>query len=501
MAAKDAFMQYMEEHFIALTYDDVRLRTGHARVMPDDVDLSSYFSRNVPLKIPIVSAAMDTVTEHRMAIAIAKLGGIGIIHRGLSPKAQADEVARVKYHMNGLIDKPICVKADETVESILRKIDEKKFTFHSLPVIDADNKLIGLLTRDDFEFCDDTSLTASDIMSKDVITAPQGTTLADAYRIMGERRKKKLPIVDEHGRVVGLYVFSDLKRIKSGRSAMNNVDARDQLIVGAAVGVGEDAFTRTKLLAAKKVNVIVIDTAHADTDLVFETLKQLKRNFSNLDIVVGNVSQPDSVQRLIEAGADGIKVGQGPGSICTTRVIAGIGCPQVTAVWRASQVAASCEVPINADGGIRFTGDIPIAIGAGAHSVTLGSMLAGTLEAPGDIVHFRGKQWKGYRGMGSKSAMSESAASRDRYGQTGTGKDNLVPEGIEGLVPYKGELGTIMVQYLGGLRRGMGYVGAATIAELRDKANFDRLTSAGQVESHPHDVVITAEAPNYHRED
>lgn len=490
-------LERAREEGIALTFDDVRLKTGYSEVMPDDVNLESKFSRNVGLKIPIVSAAMDAVTEYKLAIELAKLGGLGVIHKNLSPKEQAFNVTRVKHHLNGLIEKPICAYEDEKVSEILSKRDAQDYTFHSFPVLSREGKLVGIITRNDFEFCDDNSYPAAEIMSTDLLTAPKETDLDKAYDVMRKEKKKILPLVKEDGKIVGMYVFSDVKRIKTRSAETYNVDNKNQLRVGAAVGVGESALERVALLAKKNVDVIVIDTAHGDTKSVIETLKEIKRNYNGLDVVVGNISIGASAKRLADAGADGIKIGQGPGSICTTRQIAGVGRPQVSAIYDCVKELEKYEIPICADGGLRDSGDIPIAIGAGAHSVMMGGMLAGTEEAPGEIVFLQGRQWKNYRGMGSLSAMEESKSSRERYLQGEGGKDQIIPEGVEGLVLYKGKLDEVIFQYVGGLRRGMGYVGAASIKELRKKGDFDRITAAGFSESHPHDIKITKETPNY----
>jgi IMP dehydrogenase len=491
---KDAFFTKMEALGLALTFDDVLLRTGHAEVMPDQVSLNSWFSRSIPLHVPLVSAAMDTVTEHDLAIAIAKQGGLGIIHRQLSPEDQAAEVARVKYHLNGMIIKPICVRPEDTIQSLLARREEKQWTFHSFPVTDENNRLVGILTGNDFDLCDDPSLPVKDVMTPSVFDAPQGTTLEQAYRLMKQHQCKVLPVVDRERRVVGLYTLSDVKRILSGLNKINNVDERGQLRVGAAVGVGDESLQRVELLHRENVDVIVLDSAHGDSKPVLTALRTIKAAFPTLDVVAGNISEPESALRLIEAGADGIKIGQGPGSICTTRKVAGIGCPQVTAVYACARVAAEHRIPICADGGIRYSGDILIALATGAASVMVGSLFAGTKEAPGPVTFLQGRQWKIYRGMGSLGALQASAASRERYRQSGK---HFVPEGIEGLVPYKGELAEILPQYIGGLRNGMGYVGAASIGELHSKADFLRITPAGDKESHPHDVMIAKEAPNY----
>lgn len=499
MLAKDAFFASLGR--LALTYDDVRLKSGvggASRTQPSEVVLKTRFSRNVPMNIPIVAAAME-ITEAEMAIGMAIAGGLGIIHRNLDPEKQAKAVATVKFYVNGLIEKPICVRTTDTIEAILRMLDEKPYKFTSLLVINRNERLVGMLTQRDFDFCDDpSSVTARDIMTKKVITAPQGTDFDTAYALMKERRTKLLPMVDDKKRVVGLYTHHDLKAIKTGRSERSNVDARGQLRVGAAVGTGEEAMLRAKLLAEKRVDVLVVDTAHGDTKSVIETLEHLKAEYPTLDVVAGNVSEPWSAQRLIDAGADGIKVGQGPGSICTTRDVTGIGCPQVTAVYNCARIAAEAGVPVIADGGLRFAGDIAIALGAGAESVMMGKMLAGADESPGDIVHYQGRRWKPYRGMGSLGAMLQNKGSRERYKQDGVDAKNLIPEGVEGLVPYDGPLASVLHQYLGALRQSLGYYhGVSTLEQFRAVADFHQITAAGRAESHPHDIVITRDVPNY----
>lgn len=493
IAKRDAFFKKISDQGIALTYDDVRLTTGYSAILPDNIDVESRFSKNVGLKIPIVSAAMDTVTEAEMAISIAKLGGIGVIHKNFSAQEQADQVAKVKYHLNGLIEKPICFDENTSIGEILAYKKEKEFNFHSFLIIDARHRLVGILTKNDFDFCEDYALKAKQIMTKKVITGNPGVGLREAYRIMKESRKKVLPLIDKDGKIAGLYTFSDVKRVLLGDSKTFNVDKDGRLRVAAAVGVYDDAFERVEKLVSEKVDLVIVDTAHGDSKGVIETLKLLKKRY-DIDVMAGNISEPESAQRLCRAGADGLKVGQGPGSICTTRIIAGIGKPQVSAIYECAKVAAKFGVPVCADGGLKFSGDIPIAIGAGAHSVMMGNMLAGTKESPGEFRFHQGVQYKVYRGMGSLGAMESNKGSRERYNQ---GKNDLVPEGMEGMVPYKGPLKEVVYQYLGGLRRGMGYVGAENIEELRTIAQFVRITEAGKAESHPHDIVITREAPNY----
>lgn len=424
-----------------------------------------------------------------------------MIHRNLSPKAQAKEVARVKFFLNGLIAKPFTVRETDTIEEILNRRKEKKWKFHSLPVVNGAGKVVGLLTENDFDFCDDLSKPAREVMTTELITAPPDTSLDEAYNLMREARKKVLPLVYEERKLAGMYTFSDLKRIKSKKSAIYNVDDRGQLRVAAAVGAGDAALERAELLIEQGVDAIVIDTAHGDSREVIRTLRELKRLFPATDVVAGNISEPESAKRLTDAGADGVKVGQGPGSICTTRIIAGIGCPQLTAVYNCAHAIEGSGVPVCADGGIEYSGDIPVGIGAGAHSVMIGRLLAGTEETPGDTVLFQGTKMKDYRGMGSLGAMESSNESKERYRQAGEAKGKLVPEGVEGLVPYQGEVSKVIEMLVGGLRSGMGYVGAATIEELREKADFRRPSAAGIRESHPHGIFITKDAPNYRREE
>jgi IMP dehydrogenase len=499
--AKAEFFKNMASLGLAVTYDDVRLQTGYSEHPPAEVDLKTRFTRRVSLNIPVVSAAMDTVTEQEMAIEIAKLGGIGVIHRGIAPETQASQVKRTKLFLNGLIERPITVQAKQTVEEVHRMRLERRWSFHSFPVIGENGRLVGVLTRNDFDFCTDPTLSVAEIMTTELVTAPVDTPIDEAYEIMSRERKKLLPLVDEEHRLHGMYIYSDVKRIKTGSSIEYNVDAEGRLRTAADIGVGEGALERLALMA-RYLDVAAISTAHGDSRNVLWTVHEIKKLYGDrFDIYVGNVSESESAKRLLDAGADGIGVGQGPGSICTTRIVAGIGCPQVTAVYNCVTAIAGSDVPVCADGGIRYSGDIPVAIGAGAHSVMMGRVLAGTREAPGDIQPYRGAPVKMYRGMGSLSAMEASSASRERYRQGDMPSTKLVPEGIEGVVPFQGDLKDVLHQYLGGLRAGMGYVGAANIEELREKADFHRITGAGVVESHPHDIIITTDAPNYKRRD
>ncbi len=493
---KPEFFRKMEELGLALSYDNIRVKTGHSEFLPTEVDLSSKFSRNVPLKRPIVSSPMDTVTEHHMAIAMAKLGGLGIIHRKLSLAEQIHCVERVKFHLLGFVEKPICVNENDTVEELLKRREEKEYSFHSSPVINNEGKLVGVLTADDFDFCLDLKVKVSSIMSTNLVTGAKDISFEKAFQKMREAKKKLLPLLDASNNIAGMYVWSDVRRTVTGNKEGYNLDASGRLRVGAAVGVGEEALERAEQLSRRGVDVIVIDTAHGDAKFVIWTLKEMKKLFS-CDVVVGNISEPGSAKRLADAGADGIKVGQGPGSICTTRIIAGIGCPQVTAVYNCAEAIKGTGIPICADGGINYSGDITVALAIGADCVMIGNLFAGTDEAPGEVIMKKGRPYKFYRGMGSLSAMQESLASRERYGQAGQKPGKLVPEGIEGVVPYKGEVARIFEQLVGGLSSGMGYIGASSIRELSEKSDFYRIDAAGLRESHPHNVTITREAPNY----
>jgi IMP dehydrogenase len=495
---KDSFFKKQEALGEALTYGDVSLRLRHSSVKPTEVNTTSRFSRNIELKRPIVSSPMDTVTGPEAAIAMALEGGIGIIPKSNTPKEQASAVSKVRHHLNGLILKPICVQVDETIGKIKKMIGERGFSFRSFPVIDSEKRLVGLLTNNDFAFCRDDGLRVKDVMSpkKDLITRSTNVPIAEVFEIMQTSKKKILPIVNDDGTIFGMYVYSDVQRIISGGSAFYSLDASGSLLVGASIGVGEDALMRAELLAEKGVSVFVIGTAHADSADVFQTLKAVKKLYPRIDVVVGNICEGSAAKSLVKLGADGILVGVGPGSICTTRVVAGVGCPQLTAIHECEKAIRETDVPICADGGIEYSGDIPKAIGAGARSVMLGGLLAGTAEAPGDVITFKGVKYKVYRGMGSEGAMRDLAASKERYGQGGSKAGKLVPEGIEGRVPFSGTIAEVMFQLVGGLRAGMGYLGAATIEDLRWNADFRKVSAAGKKEAHPR-IEITSEAPNY----
>jgi IMP dehydrogenase len=492
----DIFFQKMARLGLALAYSDVRMKTKYSEILPSEADLTTRFSRRINLKNPLVSAAMDTVTESKMAIEMAKLGGLGIIHcgRGITAKEQSAEVDKVKFYLNGLIKKPITVKDNETIEEILNRVEEKGFSFRSFPVLNSAGKIVGVISKSDFEFCRNPSLRAKDLMSKNLIKAPSNISIEKAFDLMCRNKKKVLPLINHKGIMAGMYVFADLKRIIEGSSIGYTLDENGNLRVGAAVSTGEEAVERAGMLASKGVDVIVLDTAHGDSSRVIQTLKEIKKLYPHIDVITGNVSEPESAKRLAKAGADGIKVGQGPGSICTTRMIAGVGCPQITAVYNCAKAVKGMGIPICADGGIEYSGDIGIAIGLGAESVMMGFMLSGTLETPGEVIMTENGPVKEYRGMGSLSAMKESFNARKRYGQTNVKK--LVAEGVATRVPYKGKVFKVIEQLVGGLRATMGYVGAKDIKELQKKADIFRITSKGMAESHPR-VDITEEAPNY----
>ena len=494
------FFKKMEAQGLMLTYEDVRLRTKSSEVLPRDTKLYTRFSRRVLLNMPIVSSPMDTVTTAPMAIAMAEAGGLGVIHRNLDPEAQAREVGRVKHRLHGRIETPITVPAHYTVRMVLELREDRHFPFNTFPVVSANNEIVGLLTRNDFDFCKDVEQGVTEVMTpkEDLVTAEAKTTQQQAYDLMCRRKRKVLPLVDGGGRLQGMYLFSDLKRILAG-GQMHSTDMKGQLLVAAAVGAGDMAFVRAKHLAQKHCDVFVIDTAHGDSAEVLQTIQALKQAHPHIDVVAGNVSSGSSALRLVEAGADGILVGQGPGSICTTRVVAGVGVPQVSAVYECVEALQDKRVPVCADGGINNSGDMVTALAVGASTVMLGRLLAGTEESPGETHFYQGMQVKAYRGMGSLGAMQDSVASRARYKQGETSLSKLVPEGVEGVVPHKGPVGAVLDQYIGGIRSGMGYLGAKTLRDLADRAELFRISSAGLRESHPHDVTITRDAPNYRR--
>lgn len=476
-----------------LTFDDVLLLPGRSDVLPKDVDLRTYLSRHVKLNIPLVSAAMDTVTEANLAIAIAREGGIGIIHRAMSPERQAKEVDKVKKSESGMIIDPVTVDPDAPLSEVEKLMATYKIS--GIPVT-KNGRLIGIITNRDMRFETDMKKKVSQVMTKErLITAPVGTTLDKAKEILHKYKIEKLPIVDKDFNLKGLITIKDIEKRKKYPNACK--DRLGRLMVGASVGVGEEAIYRAELLAKAGADVIVIDTAHGHSKAVIETLKKLKKRL-DIDIIAGNVATEEGALDLIKAGADAIKVGIGPGSICTTRIVAGAGVPQITAIMNCYKVAKRYKVPLIADGGIKYSGDITKALAAGATSVMIGSLFAGTDEAPGEIVLYEGRSYKEYRGMGSLGAMMQGT--KDRYGQQDVEPKKLVPEGVEGRVPYKGPLANTIHQLIGGLKSGMGYCGARTLEELRKKARFIQISQAGLRESHVHDVILVKEAPNYRRE-
>jgi IMP dehydrogenase len=478
-----------------LTYDDVLLVPSYSEVLPRDVNITSRFSRNIYLNSPIVSAAMDTVSESSMAIAIAREGGIAVIHKNMSVELQAKEVRSVKRAESGMILDPVTLKQNATVKDA--KLMMKEFRIGGIPVIDDNNTLVGIVTNRDLRFINDSNLTLNEVMTKDdLIVTQENTTLAQAEKILQKHKIEKLPVVDENGQLIGLITYRDIIKVRIQPNA--NKDSFGRLRVAAGVGVTPDILIRVSALVNAGVDAVVVDTAHGHTKGVVDSLRLIKSKYPDLDVVVGNIATAEAAKYLVDAGADGLKVGIGPGSICTTRVVAGVGVPQFTAVMMVAEAVKGSGVPVIADGGIRYTGDIVKAISAGADSVMLGSLLAGTEESPGETVIYEGRKFKTYRGMGSIDAMK--AGSKDRYFQdVEDDVQKLVPEGIVGRVDYKGTLAEVMYQFIGGLRAGMGYCGANDIVSLQENSQFVRITGSGIIESHPHDVTITREAPNYSR--
>src|SRR6478752_7634430 len=479
-----------------LTFDDVLLVPAESSVLPNDVSTATRLTRTIALEVPVVSAAMDTVTEARMAIAVAREGGIGIVHRNLSIAAQVDEVDKVKRSEAGMIVEPVTLSPDALVSDAVDVME--RYHISGVPVTDERGKLVGILTNRDLRFERDLTQPVSALMtSQGLVTAPVGTTLGEAERLLHRHRIEKLPIVDADGRITGLITVKDIQKRVAFPQATK--DAQGRLRVGAAVGVGPDAVERAQALADAGADVLVVDTAHGHSHGVLEMVGRIAALSGEFELIAGNISTGEAAEALIDAGADAVKVGQGPGAICTTRVVAGVGVPQITAVYEIAEVASRHGVPVIADGGLTSSGDVAKAIAAGADTVMLGSMLAGTDEAPGDVIVVQGERYKEYRGMGSLGAMKARGFSKDRYFQ-GDVEDveKLVPEGIEGRVAYKGSLAPIVYQLVGGLRQAMGYCGAAAIPDMKD-AQFIRITGAGLRESHPHDVTITKEAPNYRR--
>lgn len=476
----------------AITFDDILLVPAKSKVLPRDVNISTRLTRNININTPILSAAMDTVTESELAIAMAREGGIGILHKNMSIEKQANEVDRVKRSESGMILDPITLKVNQTVGDANRLMERYKIS--GFPIVNDKNELIGVLTNRDLRFEPDQNIRVSKLMTKEnLITAPVGTTLLQAEKILQKHKIEKLPVVDKNGKIRGLITFKDI--IKRKKHPFAAKDSHGRLICGAAVGISKDTLERVAALVKANVDVVVVDTAHGHSTGVVNIVKQIKRKF-DIDVIAGNVATAEGTLELIKAGADAIKVGIGAGSICTTRVVAGVGMPQITAVFNSVIAARKYNIPIISDGGIKQTGDIPKAIAAGADSIMVGGLLAGTEESPGEKVLYEGRVFKMYRGMGSLEAMK--AGSGDRYFQDPEEElSKLVPEGIEGRVPYKGPLSDVIYQMVGGLRAAMGYCGCKTIEELQKNTKFVEITGAGLKESHPHDVIVTKEAPNY----
>lgn len=475
---------------VGLTFDDVLLVPAKSDIMPRDVDISTQLTKNIRINIPLVSAAMDTVTDAELAMAIAREGGIGIVHRAMSPQRQASEIDKVKKSESGMILDPIIISPDAPMSEAVKLME--KYRISGVPVT-VGTKLVGILTNRDMRF--ETKLTkkVSEVMTKErLVTAPVGTDLDKAKDLLHKYKIEKLPIVDKDFNLKGLITIKDIEKRRKYPNACK--DEAGRLRVGAAVGVGEDALHRAELLMKAGVDVIAIDTAHGHTKAVMDTLKMLKKSF-DIDIIVGNVATAEGTADLIKAGADAIKVGIGPGSICTTRIVAGSGVPQITAIQNCYSIAKKSRVPLIADGGIKYSGDVIKALAAGAHTVMIGNLFAGTDESPGESVLYQGRSYKVYRGMGSLGAMEQGT--KDRYMQEGVEKNKLVPEGVEGRVPSKGPMSQSVHQLIGGVRAGMGYCGCKTLTELRNKSKFIKITNAGLKESHVHDVIITKEAPNY----
>ena len=489
-------MSFIDERVLptGLTFDDVLLVPAYSEVLPREVSTVGRFSRNITLNIPIVSAAMDTVTEATLAIALAREGGIGVVHKNMSIAAQAAHVRRVKRAESGMIYDPVTILKDNTVGDALQIMQENKIG--GIPVVDNDGMLIGIVTNRDLRFQSDMERKIEEVMTKENIVTTHETDLKSAAKVLLENKIEKLPVVDNKGKLIGLITYRDITKLKDNPMACK--DAKGRLRVAAGIGITPDAMDRVAALVAEEVDAVVLDSAHGHTKGVVDLLRKIKSTYPNLDVVVGNIATAEAAKYLIENGADGIKVGIGPGSICTTRIIAGVGVPQLSAIYDASTEAKKAGVPIIADGGLRYSGDIVKALAAGGNCVMVGSMFAGTEESPGETIIYNGRKFKAYRGMGSIDAMK--AGSADRYFQKGSEGNimKLVPEGIVGRVPFKGKLAETVYQLVGGIRAGMGYCGAKDIETLQ-QARFIRITSSGVTENHPHDITITSETPNYSR--
>ena len=494
--------KYMDQFMAAfpyegLTYDDVTLVTQYADFLPDEASLETNLTSRTKMKIPFMSAAMDTVTEAPMAIAMALAGGIGCIHKNLEEDDQAAQVAKVKNHLNGLIASPVCFHANDDISFLRSEKKRMGLKFNGFPVLDADDKLVGMITSSDMRFAPMNAMKLKDVMQPCPITGDAKTSLKKAYDIMRREKVGKLPLVDKSGKVVGLYSFTDVSRIVENSAAGYNCDEKFRLRVSASVSGGKGDLSRMEKLADAGVDVVVVDSAHGHTKGIMDMTKYIVRHFPKVDVIAGNIATGEAAVALAKCGAHAVKVGIGPGSICTTRVVCGVGIPQLTAVYNAAKALRGTDVAVIADGGIKLSGDVPKALAAGADSVMLGSVLAGTEESPGEKIYSNGRQYVVYRGMGSLAALKNGKGSRARYFQDNEAEDDLVPQGIEGMVPYSGRVKSIMTQFCGGLRASFGYCGAKTVAELQKKGKFYRVTTAGLREARPHDITITKEAPNY----
>jgi len=490
-----SFVNFMNSIIESLTFDDVLLKPGYSEVVPAETDTRTRLTKNLSLAIPVMSSAMDTVTESALAIALAQQGGIGVLHKNMSIDEQAAEVESVKRFESGMVVDPITLSAHDTISHALEVMAKRGIS--GFPIVDAGNKLVGILTHRDLQFEKNLGLKVKDLMTKKVVTAPVGTTLEQAKAIFQKYRVEKLPVVDAKGILKGLITVKDIQKTIQYPNASK--DKFGRLLSAAAIGATGDYFDRAAALVKAKVDLLIIDTAHGHTKRVIDATKKIKKAFPKVDLMVGNVATAEGAKALVDAGADAVKVGMGPGSICTTRIVSGAGVPQITAIMACAAVTSKAKIPLVADGGIKFSGDVAKAIAAGADSVMIGSLFAGTDESPGELILYQGRSFKTYRGMGSLGAMKKG--SKDRYGQENEmNVQKLVPEGIEGRVPYKGPLANVVNQLIGGLRAGMGYCGAKNIADFHKKAQFTRITNAGLKESHVHDVAITKEAPNYHQE-
>ncbi len=491
----DAFMKTFP--FEGLTYDDVTLVTQYADFLPDDASLGTQLTSRQKMNVPFISAAMDTVTEAPMAIAMALAGGIGVIHKNLEEDEQAKEVAKVKNYLNGLIANPVCFHESDDISFLRSEKKRLGLTFNGFPVLDAQERLVGMITGSDMRFAPMDAVTLKDVMQTNLITAKPGTSLKKAYDIMRANKLGKLPLVGKDGKVAGLYSFTDVQRLVENQNPTYNCDDKFRLRVSASVSGGKGDLSRMEKLADAGVDVVVVDSAHGHTKGIMDMTKYIVRHFPKVDVIAGNIATGEAALALAKCGAHAVKVGIGPGSICTTRVVCGVGIPQLTAVYNAAKALRGTGVPVIADGGIKLSGDVPKALVAGASSVMLGSVLAGTEESPGEKILANGRKYVVYRGMGSMAALKNGKGSRARYFQDNEAEDDLVPQGIEGMVPYSGHVRAIMTQFCGGLKASLGYCGTKTIPELQARGKFYRVTAAGQREARPHDITITKEAPNY----